>query len=445
MKSLRRLVPWAAFATMALVVAAACGGTTTTSTTTTFKGMKKVGISTALTGQSTLYGQSISQGLQVAQDDINAKGGVNGYKVEMDIQDDGTAVDKAVANTKNLILQDNVVALIGPVTSAQCQATSPISKQNKVLFIAATCNSYQLTTEPDLINPDYVSVVPNTYMEGTAAGHVVAKLGAKKIFIVSPKYNFGTSETDAFVATLKKLAPDAKIVNPPSTWYVPFPTNPVWASTINAIQSDKPDLVYSNIFASDQINFIKQATQVDPQFFQTYPMTTLSSLDEFKTLATSYPNGMHLYMRAPFFALGNPKLDAFVQQYQKRFNAYPSDWAIMDYDALQTWAQAANAAKSFDTDQVLKQIVGHSFQSLRGYSFTIRAGDQQANVGETIGTTTSSGGKYPFPVLTGSTNLKGSDIIMPTNLMNELRSGQCETGGDPKTTVFSLCPSFKSS
>src|SRR5581483_7023761 len=357
---------------------------------------------------------------------------------EMDIQDDGTTVDKAVANTKQMILQDSVAAMIGPVTSAQCQATSPIAKQNKVLMILATCNSYQLTAEPDLLNPYLVSIVPNTYMEGTAAGQLAAKTGAKRIFIVSPKYLFGISETNAFVAALKKAAPSAQIVNDQSTWYVPFPTNPRWDSTISAIQAAKPDLVYSNIFAADQVNFVKQALQIDPQWFTKYPMTTLASVDELQTLGATYPAGMHLYMRAPFFALqdGNKPMQDFVKKYHDRYNEYPSDWAVMDWDALHVWAQAASAAKSFDSDKVKAQIVGKSFDSLRGYKFKIRDGDQQANVGETVGVTADSGGKYPFLVLKDSTNLKGDDLIMPVTLMNELRDGKCEKGGDPTTTDF---------
>src|SRR5215469_17132133 len=188
---------WAVLATAALLVVAGCGGTSSSTTTTTFKGVKKIGLSTAISGQSALYGHAISQSVNLAVDDLNAKGGVNGYKIQADVQDDGTDVNKAVQNTTQLILQDNVVAMIGPVTSAQCTGTSPISRQNKVLYIAATCNSYQLTTEPDLVNPYYVSIVPNTYMEGTSAGALAAKLGVKKVFIVSPNYLFGRSETNA--------------------------------------------------------------------------------------------------------------------------------------------------------------------------------------------------------------------------------------------------------
>jgi branched-chain amino acid transport system substrate-binding protein len=328
------------------------------------------------------------------------------------------------------------------VTSAQCQAESPIAKQSKIITLAATCNSYQLTTQPDLINPYFVSIVPNTYMEGTAAGQLAAKTGAKKIFIVSPNYLFGTSESKAFTASIKKAVPGVTILNEGS--YVPFPTNPRWDSTINQIQAAQPDLIYSNIFAADQINFITQALQVDPQFFKKYPMTTLSSVDDLNTLKDKYPLGMKLYMRAPFFALSNSRMNDFVNRYRAKYGEYPSDWAVMDYDAMQVYSQAANAAKSFDSDKVRDQIVGHSFSSLRGYSFRVRKEDQQANVGETTGTTVAAGTKYPFPTLSDSNNLKGDDLIMPLNLVNELKAGKCQPGNDAtKPADFALCPSWK--
>jgi branched-chain amino acid transport system substrate-binding protein len=284
-------------------------------------------------------------------------------------------------------------------------------------------------------------------MEGIAAGKLAAATGARRIFIVSPKYIFGISETNAFVSSLKKANPSAQIINDPATWYVPFPTNPRWDATINAIQAAKPDLVYSNIFAADEINFITQATAVDPQFFTKYPMTTLVSVDELSSLKDKYPLGMHAYMRAPFFALqtGNQPLTDFISRYRARYNEYPSDWAIMGYDGFVVWSTAAAAARSFDGDAVMKQIVGKQFNSLRGYRITIRPGDQQANVGETLGTTVDSAGKYPFPVLKDVKTLKGDDIIMPTVTMQELRDGKCTKGGDPTTTDFALCPSWKTS
>src|SRR5260370_1141281 len=97
---------WVALATAATILVAACGGSTPSSTgSVSFKGTKMVGYSAPLTGQSALYGHAVSQSLNLAADDINAKGGVNGYKIQMDIQDDGTTVPQAVSNTKSMILQ----------------------------------------------------------------------------------------------------------------------------------------------------------------------------------------------------------------------------------------------------------------------------------------------------------------------------------------------------
>ena len=174
-------------------------------------------------------------------------------------------------------------------------------------------------------------------------------------------------------------------------------------------------------------------------------MTTLVSVDELTTLGSQYPEGMHAYMRAPFFALqdNNARLTDFINRYKARYNGeYPSDWAVMDYDALTIWAQAANAAKSFDADQVVKQISGHSFDSLRGYKITIRSSELQANVGETTGTTTTSS-SYPFPILKDITNLKGDDLMMPLQMVNEIKGNQCDAkAGDPTTANFALCPSW---
>ncbi len=420
-----RAIRWIAGALGAVLVGTACGGSTAGGGGQSFKGTKKIGLTTALTGQSALYGHAISQAVRMAVDDVNAKGGVAGYKLAVSILDDNTDVNKAVENTKELVLQEQVSALFGPVTSAQCQALTPITRQNRVLTIAATCNSYQLTTSPSLVNPYWISLVPNTYMEGVAAGTDTGRRKIKNVFVVSPDYLFGRSETNAFVTALRRANPDATIVNQPSEWYVPLNTTD-WGPVISKIQADGPDLVYSNIFAASQLGFIQRALQTDPRFFEKFPMTTLASVDELQTLKDRYPLNMRLYSRAPFFALGNPRMDEFVTRYRARFNnEYPSDWAVMDYDAVLLWAGAANAAGSLDADQVKKQLVGHPLDSLRGYPVTVRSEDQQANVGETIGTTVASGGTFPFPIFKDSVNLKGDDIIMPVELVRKLRAGQC--------------------
>ena len=107
-----------------LLFICACGSATPNSTTTTFKGTKKVGLSTSLTGAVSSYGIAGQNGLQMAIDDINGKTGVNGYKIELDAADDAAQAAKGSENAKRLIVEDSVVALFGAVSSGVCLAES---------------------------------------------------------------------------------------------------------------------------------------------------------------------------------------------------------------------------------------------------------------------------------------------------------------------------------
>ena len=404
------------------LLAVACGGGGT-NTTTSFKGTKNVGLSTPITGQSAAYGKAIQAAALLWQDDINAKGGVNGYKIEVKITDDGTDVAKAADNTRRMILEDHAVAMIGAVLSSQCQAAMPIAHQNHILYVAATCNDYRNTTSPDYRIPEYVSVVPNTYMEATAAGIDAGKnTSLKKWYILSPDYSFGRAETPAFVAALKKTNPSVQILNSPSEWYVPLTTFN-FQNVIPKIQAAQPDAIYSNIFAATQTAFINGALQAQPDFFTKYHFVTLSSIDDFNALPDKYPTGIRVYERAPFFAIQGNSIKDYVKRFRDKNNFYPSDWAVMDYDALSIWAAAANKAGSFDTDKVLKNLAGQSFDTLRG-KVTIRKEDLQGVVPVWVGTTTRDP-QYPFVILKDIVNPPGSELVLPLNRVKQMQDGQC--------------------
>jgi branched-chain amino acid transport system substrate-binding protein len=414
----------------ASIVLAACGSQS--STATTFKGTVSVGDSVDLSQAGALYGKAQSQGLQLAAEDANAAGGVNRYKVQVVVTDDTGDVTQAVQNTQNFILQNQVVALFGNVNSGQCAATSPLSKQHKIPMIVSACNSYQLFTAPTTLNPYLFSVVPSTYAEGCAAGTDAGKHGTTNIFVMAPDNLFGRSVVPAFLTCLRNGNSAATVVNDPANWYLKYPPAS-WAPQIAQIQAKKPSLVYAPIFGGGEISFIQQATQTDAQWFQKYPFTTQASVDELQTLGASYPLGQRVYSRAPFYAVQTQSMTTFVSRYRSRFNEYPTDYAVMAYDAFNLWAQAADAASSFDGDKVRSAILAKPFASLRGYNLTIRSSDGQADVGEVLGSTASSGGKYSFAILSNLDVLKGSDIIMPAALVLKLQAGQC------KDNVFTNC------
>ena len=405
---------WARYAAVLpaiLLFIGACGTTATPGTT--FKGTKKVGLSTSLTGGISSYGIAGQNGLQMAIDDINAKTGVLNYKIELDATDDAAAPAKGSENAKRMIVEDKVVALFGSVSSGVCLAESPLAKQYKVPFITFTCNDYNLTTRK--YQPYIVSVVPNTYMEGRAIANYLAPLYRfNNYYVLAPDYSFGHTEADAFKARLKELNPSAKIIGED----YPKLGATDYTSYINKILAAKPDLVYSNIYSGDLVTFVKQAKPYD--FFNKVQFATLTSTNDLQTLGADYPINLLGYARAPFYAINTPENKDFVKRYKAKYGAEPAEWSIMAYDAFNLWANAANKAGDFDADKVMAKIVGLPFKGLRG-TFTIRTIDHQADVPEWVGTTATTP-DYPYPIFKNPTLVPGASLLMPEAEVQKLQA-----------------------
>jgi branched-chain amino acid transport system substrate-binding protein len=395
-----------------LLVISACGSTPTPATT--FKGTKKVGLSTSLTGSVSSYGIAGQNGLQMAIDDMNGKAGVNGYKIELDAADDAGAADKGSDNAKRLILEDRVVALFGSVSSAVCLAESPIAKANKTPFITFTCNDFNLTTTK--FQPYIASVVPNTYMEGRAiANYLAPQSQNKNYYIIASDYSFGHTEANAFKARLTELNPSVKIIgedypNPRATDYTPY---------INKILAAKPDIVYSSLYSGALLTFVNQATPYD--FFNKVKFATLTSTTDLQDLGSKYPTNLTGYARAPFYAITTQENKDFVKRYKDRFQKEPAEWAILAYDAFNVWATAANKAGDFDGDKVMAKIVGQSFKTLRG-DLKIRTLDHQANAPEWVGVTAMTP-DYQFPIFKEAKLISGDSLLMPESDVQKLQAG----------------------
>ncbi|HEY7435220.1 MAG TPA: ABC transporter substrate-binding protein [Methylomirabilota bacterium] len=369
----------------------------------------KVGFPMILSGPGALFGEPASKGAQMFVDEINAKGGVLGRKLELLPRDTKGNADEAVRVSRELILKENVDFLVGTLTSAEGPAVSVVAKENKVVFIAPIPKTDQLTA-PDKLHPYVFRVAANTTMEGRSAAEIVAKWPATKVATISPDYAYGQDVTKSFVEHLKKIKPSVQIVD--QQW--PKLGEPDYTPFINAQMAKKPDAVFSSLWGGHFVNFAKQAKPLgyfDALKYNFIGVGEAGSPESTKTMGKDYPVGIWGNSYDAFYWGETPAHRDYIARLSKYLkDEYPSSWAIQGYTGMQFLAEAIKKAGSTDSDKVSRALLGLTIDTPIGKQ-TIREKDHQANRGQLYGKTVMDP-KYPFPIM------KPVEYVDPTKFMD---------------------------
>jgi branched-chain amino acid transport system substrate-binding protein len=372
----------------------------------------KIGVIYDFAGGCHMYSEAGIKGIKMALEEINAKGGILGKKVEYIVRDTEGKTDVAVREVKDLILREKVNFLIGPCSSGTALAMQVVHSEYKILRISAIANTEAQTV--DKFSPYFVQVVPNTYMEAVAATRYFQKKvpKAKKFATIGPDYDFGRREEGAFTEEIKRLVPDAEIVY--EAW--PKLGEKDFTAFITAIMAKKPDAVHGSLFGGDLVSFTKQAAPYG--FFEKTPFIALYDFPVLLALGADAPEGVFGFGRGCFFMDPNPKMMEFVEKFKKATGDYPDGWAVQNYDAVYLLKAAIEKAKTIETEAVIKAIAGMPFDSLRG-PFSIRALDHMGTVPCYQGTVAKDP-KYPFKTWKDISRVPGEEVIRPEASVREI-------------------------
>src|SRR5499425_2046512 len=249
-----------------------------------------LGMLLPLSGPPALFGDPASKGAQMYVDEVNAKGGVLGRKIELIIRDSKADANEAVRIAREMILKENVDFLVGTLTSAEGPAVSVVAKENKIVFIAPIPKTDQLTAQ-DKLHPYVFRVAATTTMEGRSTAEIVAKWPVTRIATISFDYAYGQDVTKAFIEHLKKLKPSVEIVD--QQWpklgeadYTPF---------INAQMAKKPEAVFSSLWGGHFVTFAKQAKPLgyfDGVKYNFIGVGEAGSPESAKSMGRDYPVGI---------------------------------------------------------------------------------------------------------------------------------------------------------
>ena len=382
-----------------------------------------LGVDLAITGTGALYCKDGVDAIKLAVKEINAQGGFLGkHPIEVFVRDTHTKPDVAVREAKDLILRDKVRTILGTYSSACAVAIKPVAQEYKVLHIPAISNSENITKVN--FSPYTYQVVPNSYMQAKAVVLGVAELakakGWKDYVTIASDYEWGRSTQNSTVALLNQVAPGLKLKK--EFW--PPLGETQFTSYITAIMAQKPDFVVGSIASKDNMAWMKQAKAYG--FFEKIPYPgSLISVSELIIQAKTLTRGMVGLCRAPFFAhLDIPMMANFVENFKKAYDRYPSDWAVMEYDAVYVLKQGIEKAGSIDTEKVKDALKGATVNTTRG-QLTFRKIDNQLSCSSYIGVVADDP-KYPFPIYHDLVEIKGPDSWRPEAEIIAAREGKAE-------------------
>ena len=283
----------------------------------------KIGGIGPVTGAAAVYGLAVKNGAQIAVDEINADGGINGYQIEFNFQDDEHDAEKSV-NAYNTLKDWGMQVLMGTVTSAPCVAVADKTNADNMFQITPSGSSVECAQ-----NPNVFRVCFSDPDQGAASATYIAenKL-AEKIAVIydsSDVYSSGIYEKFAAEAANQGLEiVDAEAFTADS--------NKDFSTQLQKAKDAGADLVFLPIYYTEASLILKQADTMGyaPKFFGCDGMDGILQVENFDTKLAE-----GLMLLTPFAADAQDELtQKFVTSYKENYGETPIQFAADAYDAI---------------------------------------------------------------------------------------------------------------
>ncbi|WP_426436945.1 ABC transporter substrate-binding protein [Bradyrhizobium genosp. P] len=327
----------------------------------------KIGHLTPLTGFLGALGAYAQLGIRMAEEEINAAGGVMGRPLDILSED---SVNPATAATKaqRMLDQDGVAVLMGEINSASALTIMQVAERNKRLFMqigarsdalrGKNCNRYAFHVD-----------IPSTVMVNAVGKALVRAdmMKDKKFYTLTADYIFGHDLARAAKAFFDgnggKLIGD-ELVATDVTDFSPY---------LLKIRQSKPDVVCSNLAGNQVTNLIKQYAE----FGLPYPIVGFN-LNTADAWAAGDGNLSGTWPTVWYHTLDVPASKTFVANFAKKYGKPPENHAWIEYVSLRMMAQAMNETKSTDTDTLIGYFEKQTeFDILKARKAYFRAWDHQ--------------------------------------------------------------------
>jgi branched-chain amino acid transport system substrate-binding protein len=342
------------------------------------------------------------KGWELAIEEINAKGGVLGKKLEVISRDDGSNPGDAVRVADELVTREGVNILAGTFLSNIGLALTEYAGKKKVFFLAAE----PLTDKVTWANGNRYTfrLRTTTYMQVAMLLPDALAAKKKRWALVYPNFEYGQAAVAAFKDMMKAKQPDIEFV----TEQAP-PLGKVDAGAVaQAIDDAKPDAIFNVLFGADYTKLVREGT-TRGVFKDKTVVSLLSGEPEYSDpLKDEAPVGW-IVTGFPWDKIKTPEYTAFLTAYQKKYNDYPRLGSVVGYTTMKSLAAGIAKAGTTDTEKLVDAFKDLKVDSPFG-PFMYRGIDHQATFGTFVGKTAVEKGvstMVDFKFVDGATVLPG--------------------------------------
>ena len=293
-----------------------------------------VGATLPLTGDLASYGIAANRGVSLAFEQINARGGVRGRKIEVIVEDDQDQAAKAIAAVQKLISVNKVPLVIGSANSSVTLALCPIANREKVILISPISSSAKLTQHGGSF---FFRVCPSDVVQAGMMAAWFAEKGYKRAGVIFVNNSWGQAIKDEFASRFAErggevVASEACEISARDL-----------RTQLSKVQAAGPDAVYCITYGREGGVLLRQAKElaIDKPIYGADAWVTPELADSAQEAARGVP------ILAPAKFKG-PGYEEFAKAFRGKYGEEPDVYATYAYDMAHVIAHALSQAERGD-------------------------------------------------------------------------------------------------
>jgi len=285
----------------------------------------KLGFIGPLTGPAAIYGSTQKNGIQLAIEELNSSGGINGRNIKVIFEDSQMDPNKAINAIKKLIAIDKIQAVIGETTTAGTLAVADTANKNNIVLLSPSASGEKVTEAGDYV----FRVSPSDSFQAIVAAKFVFRQSFKRGAIVYTNDDWGNGLKKAFEQAFTGLGGEILLTEGCTPGTQDFRTQLVKIKGLN------PDFIYIPLYPDESPTFLRQAKELQA-FTQIIGADNFSEKAILKT-AGATANGIIFTMPAEPHS---EEYKTYLTKYKNKFNEDGNYTSAAAYDCVFILADA---------------------------------------------------------------------------------------------------------